>query len=138
MWFCVYTGEEEIKDASGNYTGEKTRTYDPPQRILANVSPARGTVGIEAFGNDDSYDRIIALAWDDLAVIYSPFDYNGLESSDDYLFSVGGINDSTVWYVDKTPVNDDPNDYDYIVHRIAKSINGVLIAVKKVNNSAYA
>lgn len=120
-------------DADGQYTGEFERSYDAPQKISANVSPASGQIAVEVFGNDDSYDRVIALPWDSLALLFSPSDYSGILSEDGDLLSTGFIDENTVFFVDRNP--DDSRGFDYVVRRIAKSINGLMIAVRKVNNN---
>lgn len=136
LWFCLYCGEEEIVDSNGDFTGETRRIYAAPQRILANVSPAKGSVSIEVFGNDDSYDRVVALAWDDFATLFSPQNYNGVWAENDQFIAINGINDSTVWFIDKAPTGNSADGYDYITSRIAKSINGLMVAVRKVNSGA--
>ena len=42
--------------------------------------------------------------------------------------------ENTVFFVDHAPNGREAEGFDYVVKRIAKSINGLAIAIKKVNN----
>ena len=110
IWYCLYQGETELNDSDGNYTGETEITYAAPVQILANVSPATGQSDMEMFGNLTDYDRVIV--------------------SDDTTLQ---IDENTVLFIDSTPTDGaGETGYDYIVRRVAKSINSVAIAVQKV------
>ena len=124
---------QEIQDADGNYTGEYSPEYDAPQKVMVNVSPATGKDAIDIFGTDELYDKVIVVDWK-TSVVYSPRDYDGAVGSDDSMLGIGQIDNNTVWFVDKSPTGDSPDGYDYIVQRIAQSINGICIALKKINN----
>lgn len=104
--------------------------------INANVSPASGQIAIEAFGFDASYDRVIAMPWDSLDTIFSPKDYDGTLTSDGKWFCVeSGFDEFAVFFIDKSPADlTSFEGYDYVVRRVAMSINGLLIAVKRVEN----
>lgn len=84
--------------------------------MRANISPASGASMTEQFGTMDNYDKVIVT--DDMTC---PIDEN------------------TVLYIDAPPVIDYDtgkyNPYDYVVMRVAKSINSISIAVRKVNVS---
>lgn len=79
-----------------------------------NVSAATGSAQVEQFGNFISYDKVIVT--DNLSC---PIDEN------------------TVLFVDKEPEYDaDGNPlYDYIVRRVAKSLNSISYAISKVTVS---
>jgi len=112
-WYCLYLGEQEMQDADGNYTGETAITYSPPIELRANISPATGQSNTEMFGNLTDYDRVIVIS--DTAI---PIDEN------------------TVFFVDVEPIIESDykvKGYDYIVRRVAKSINSVSIALRKVS-----
>lgn len=138
IWFCIYEGETELVDENGDYTGEVIKSYTAPISVHANVSPASGQIAIEAFGTDESYDRVIAMPWDSFEAIFSPSDYGGTITADGKWFCTeDGFDKFAVFFIDHEP--DDPNSadgYDYVVHRIAMSINGLLIAVRKVEQDA--
>ena len=78
----------------------------------ANVSPARGQASVEMFGNLDGYDKVLVTDW-----VECPIDEN------------------SVLFVDKAPAYDTSGHpiYDYIVRRVAKSLNSVAIAIGKVS-----
>lgn len=103
-----YSGDPEpIRDVEGNLTGEYTSGYGDVLEGMANISPATGIVSPSYFGADRNYDRVIA----------TDRDY-GLDER------------SRLWIDDLNA-----SRYDYVVRRVAKSINGILIAVSKVTNN---
>lgn len=79
-----------------------------------NISPATGSTSVEQFGNNVEYDKVIVL--DDTAC---PIDEN------------------SILFVDIEPTKNSNDDYvyDYIVKKIARSLNSVSIAISKVNVS---
>lgn len=111
FYFCNYEGEEDILDAEGYKTGEKRVLYSEPIRLYGNISPEKGSVQLEMFGNFTDYDRVILL-------------------DSDY-----GIDENTILFVDKEPEMEGRPVHDYIVRKVAKHINGVSIAVSKVSVS---
>lgn len=110
--YCLYTGNTKVFDENGNETGELIPTYAQAEEMYANVSPARGMASVEMFGNLDGYDRVMVTDW-----VECPIDEN------------------SVLFVDKDPVYDEGGHpiYDYIVRRVAKSLNFVAIAIGKVS-----
>jgi hypothetical protein len=98
-----------LKDADGNYTGETAVVYSAPVECKAHISPATGQSTQEMFGNLTDYDRVIL--------------------SDDTSLP---IDENTVLFIDHEPT-DGARGYDYTVRRVAKSINFVAIAVRKVD-----
>lgn len=111
FWYCIFTGEVEQTDSDGNYTGETSVSYGEPVQCMANISPATGQSSQEMFGNLTDYDRVIV--------------------SDDTSLP---IDENTVLFVDSTPTTGAGEyGYDYTVRRVAKSMNYVAIAVKKVD-----
>lgn len=110
VWYCLYSGKEAITDADNYETGEYRVAYEEPVEIKCNVSPAMGQSQVEMFGNLESYDKVIVT--DD---INCPIDEN------------------TVLFIDKAPVQVEGRYvFDYTVLRVAKSLNSVSIAVRKV------
>lgn len=110
VWYCLYSGKEAITDTHNYETGEYRVVYEEPVEIKCNVSPAMGQSQVEMFGNLESYDKVIVT--DD---INCPIDEN------------------TVLFIDKEPVQVDGRYvFDYTVLRVAKSLNSVSIAVRKV------
>ena len=112
--FCLYDGKEPIFDEWGNETGEYRVAYKPPVCVMANISHATGISNIEQFGDLERYDKVIVL--------------EDIETP---------ISETTVLFVDKPYEADDDGLplYDYIVRRVARSINSVSIAITKVDVS---
>lgn len=112
FWYCLYNGETEVVDEYGNATGEPRPIYGEPVEMVANISSATGQSNTEMFGNLDSYDKVIVLC-----------DMNC------------PIDEHTVLFIDKEPEFgfDGIPLYDYIVKRVAKSLNSVSIAIRKVD-----
>ena len=112
--YANFRAKNPIQDEYGNLTGEYDIVYDNPVEIKANVSAARGESTTRQFGEDESYDRVIVM--DDPTV---------------------PINVSSILWIDALPEikadgsTDTP--YDYIVKRVALSLNSVSIAVSKVS-----
>ena len=114
FYYALYIGETEIVDEYGNRTGEFSLTYGNPMRVSGNVSAAQGEMQNRQFGESERYDKVIVLD-----------DRNA------------PIDEHSILWVDTLPhLNDDGSTdtpHDYIVHRIAKSLNGVSIAIGKVD-----
>lgn len=114
FWYCLYDHKEPIIDEDGNETGEEQIVYKPAQSLRANISAASGSSQVEQFGNLAGYDKVIVT--DDTSC---PIDEN------------------TVLFIDKAPAHDEDGKplYDYMVKRVARSLNSVSIAVTKVSVS---
>lgn len=102
-------------DDYGNETGEMGLTYDLPTEVSANISAARGTADLDAFGINANYSKTIVT--DNLTL---------------------PVDKSTILWIDKEP---DTNGeagaikHDYVVVAVAKSLNSLTIAVKEVSVS---
>lgn len=114
FYCCLYKGEAPVTDEENNETGETRVVYSDPLLIRANVSPATGSTSIEQFGNSLQYDKVIV--------------------TDD---TVCPIDEHAVLFVDKDPAFDDDGTplFDYIVKKVARSLNSVSIAISKVEVS---
>ena len=114
IYYADYQEKRPIEDEYGNMTGEYDLLYGNPLAVKANVSAAKGESITRQFGDDVSYDRIILL--------------------DDPNFP---ITESSILWIDTPPViledGTTETPHDYIVKRVAPSINSVSIAVSKVN-----
>lgn len=113
VYYCLYRGKEPVLDSDGNETGEYKVLYGKPVKMKCSVSAAKGFSEVNPFGNQDSYDKVIVV--DNMRC---PVDEN------------------TVFFIDSTPgyYHGKPT-FDYTVHRVAKSLNSVSIAVSKVKTS---
>lgn len=87
-------------------TGEYAVQYSDPVSCEGNISPATGTTATELFGGSEGYDKVLVM--DD---VRTPID------------------EYSVLWIDALPTA----SYDYIVRKVAKSLNSVAIAVSKVN-----
>ena len=129
FYYCLYAGKTPIVDEYGNETGESIITYADPVQMYANVSQATGQSNTEQFGNLENYDKVIVTE-----DVNCPIDENSVlfvdkepEFTNVLTHTVTAIttNDTTV----SVPV------YDYTVRRVAKRLNSVSIAIKKVDVS---
>lgn len=114
LYYCLYQSKTPITDEDGYETGETQISYSPPTKIMANVSPATGNTSVEQFGNSLQYDKVIVL--DDVSC---------------------PIDEHSVLFVDKQPAFDEYGLplFDYIVKKVARSINSVSIAISRVEVS---
>lgn len=110
FYYCEYKGEQMKTDKKGNLTGEKEIAYSEAVETSGSISTANGRAYTELFGIDLDYDKVIVS--DNLTL---------------------PISETTVLFVDKEPEykNGKPL-YDYIVKRVAPSLNVLAIAIKKV------
>ena len=114
IFYANYRDKEPLKDEYGNLTGEYRLSYDNPIAIMANVSAARGEATTRQFGDEERYDRVIVL--------------------DDPKFPITAT--SLLWIDTLPEIAEDGSTktpHDYIVKQVATSLNGVSIAVSKVN-----
>lgn len=121
FWYALYKDKVQITDEYGNVTGEYEMTWENPIKYAANISAAKGETSTRQFGESESYDKVIVMD-------------NDAPEIDEY----------TILWVDKTPsLNEDGTlttdeegmvltPHDYIVKKVAKSINSVSIAISKV------
>ena len=118
FYYSTFVELEELTEPNGSggilFTGQFRPVYTEPVMMFANISPAQGASQIEQFGSSLQYDRVIVI--DDPKC---PIDEN------------------TVLFVDKEPERDWDGNllFDYIVRKVARSINSVSIAISKVKIS---
>ena len=104
------------QDTDGNYT-EEVKTYSTPTERKGVITPANGQADTNLFGANEIYDKVITL-----------------NLGENYL-AVGSV----LW-VDTMPEIDEETGktdtpYDYIVVKVAESLNFVNVAIRKVNVS---
>lgn len=111
FYYAPYLSKNEIIDDYGNRTGEYEIVYGEPLKVYGNISAAQGETQTRQFGESETYDRVIVLS-------------NPQTPIDEY---------SILW-VDTTPtVGEKKQPHDYIVKKVARSLNSVSIAISKVN-----
>ena len=115
--YCLFQGSEDLEDINGYKTGEKKLVYAAPVAMSANVSEAKGRSEAEQFGTDLKYDKVILTCEMDCP-----------------------IDEQTVLFVDREPAfdNDGCPLFDYVVSRVAKSLNVITYAIKKVDVTGYS
>lgn len=104
------------QDGDGNYT-EENYTYSDPVKCEGVITAANGEAVTQLFGANERYDKVILL-----------------NLGENYL-AIGSV----LW-VDTMPDIDEKTGktgtpYDYIVVKVAESLNFVNVAIRKVNVS---
>ena len=114
FYYATYESKSEITDEYGNKTGEYEIIYSNPVKCKGNISPAQGEIQSRQFGDSESYDKVIALSNTNVP-----------------------IDEHSILWVDTLPTinNDGTTDtpYDYTVREVARSLNSVSIAIRKVD-----
>lgn len=106
FYYQNYCGKVPILDDDGYETGEYVASYSEPTKCFGNISVPSGRASVETFGTEVDYDKVIMLAGT------SPVDENSR------------------LYVDRVP--GDGVEPDYIVKRVAESLNFTSIAIRRV------
>lgn len=103
------------QDTDGNYT-EESYTYSDPVKCASPITAANGEAQTQLFGANEVYDKVITL-----------------NEGEDFL-KIGSV----LW-VDTLPTLDGEGKtttpYDYVVVKVAESLNFVNVAIRKVNVS---
>ena len=122
FFYALYVSKEQGTDEWGNPTGGVDITYGDPQEYRANVSAAKGETQTRQFGESENYDKVIVMGGD-----------------------APPIDEYSILWIDCTPrveengalaLNDEGEvitPHDYIVKKVARSLNSVSIAISKVN-----
>ena len=114
FYYASYIDTNELTDEYGNKTGEYEVIYGNPIETKGNISGEQGEILIRQFGESERYDKVIVL--------------DNVDTE---------INEYSILWVDTLPLlNDDgttSTPHDYIVKKVAKTINSVAIAISKVN-----
>ena len=107
IYYANYVSEVPIYDTNSLMTGDFTKSYSSPQEAFVNVSASRGNADLELFGTD--------------------VDYTNTSISDKDL----GIDENSILWVGVASTA----SYNYKVTNVAKSINSVAYAIRKVDVS---
>lgn len=124
FYYALYESREPIMNQYGKPSGQHKVIYGNPIEEYANISAAKGETQTRQFGENESYDKVIVM---DLGTL----------SIDEY---------SILWVDTEPQLNEDGslavNDkgevitpHDYMVKKVAKSLNNVSIAISKVTVS---
>ena len=109
FYYANYSGMNKLVDSNGHFTGEYGITYTNPTQAYGNISPATGSDYPSPFGVMEGYDKVIVMSNPNFPVTET----------------------SVLWIE-----NDITDSYDYIIVKIARSLNSVSIAIKKVDVDA--
>ncbi len=110
IYYALFGGKTPIVDEYGNATGEYAISYGEPVFCRINVSAAKGEYESRQFGEMEDYDKV--LVTDDLSL---------------------PILETSVLWIDNLDIE---QPYDYVVKKVARSLNSISIAVSKVKVSA--
>lgn len=114
FYYALFQEQLPVEDEYGNDTGEYLIKYSVPVEMFANVSAAAGGVQQEQFGSAIRYDRVIL--------------------SDE---TNCPIDEHSVLCVDSPPSYDADGNliFDYVITKVAKSLNTISYAITKVSTS---
>lgn len=124
FFYSLYQGKEAITDDYGNVTGEYELKYGNPVEWYANISAAKGETQTQQFGENEAYDKVIVM--DNEAPPIDEYSVLWIDSAPQ-LDEDGGLVTNVQGEI-VTP-------HDYIVKKVAKSLNVVSLAICKVNVS---
>lgn len=121
FFYALHDRQAEINDEYGNATGQYQVIYTDPVKIYGNVSAAQGEIQSRQFGESETYDKVIVLdnpniPIDEYSILW--VDSHPQLTDDGHLV----INDK----------GDVATPHDYIVKKVARSLNSVSIAISKV------
>lgn len=114
IYYANYTGETDIYDEDGLFTGEHKPGYTSPVSVKVNVSASKGQTEIDLFGTDLNYTNTVVTDKD-----------LGIDEH-----SVLWVGKEAYQTVSTTSV---VTPYNYIVVSVAKSLNSVVYAIRKVD-----
>jgi len=125
FWYCQYDPNIQhiVIDGNGNETGEIVPHYGEATPFWANVSPAAGAAQFEQFGNMGNYDRVIVTR--DMECPINENSVLFLEKEPEYTELETDSDGKTVTYL--LP------KYDYLVKNVAKGLDAIAIAIRKVD-----
>lgn len=122
FYYAQYIKKIAIVDEDGHRTGEYEPLYSNPMETSANISAAKGELITRLFGESENYDKVIVLD-------------NTTPTIDEYTRLWVDIKPKfdTTGALVKNLSNEIETPHDYIVKKVAKSINSTLVAISKVN-----
>ena len=121
FFYALHNGQIELIDEYGNASGQYKVIYTDPVEIKGNVSAAQGEMQTRQFGKSETYDKVIVLD-------------NQLAPIDEYsVLWVDSLPELTIKGQLATDENGEiKTPHDYIVKKVARSLNSVSIAISKV------
>ncbi len=124
FWYALYTKKTPITDDYDNFGGEYDVEHGNPIMGYANISAAKGETQTRQFGETESYDKVLVVdnaapAFDEYSILWVDRMPELVEDGSLAVDEEGNV---------KTP-------HDYIVKKVARSLNSVSYAISKVNVS---
>lgn len=107
--YALYLGKTD-QYVDGKKTGEKLKDYTDPAPLWIYVSPSKGEAAIEPFGQNEDYTNVMSICDPNCP-----------------------IKEDTILWVGITSENDTPHNYR--VTKVARGLNSILYAIKKVSVS---
>ena len=121
FFYALYESRVPIEDEYGNATGEYEVLHGNPSAFFANISAAKGESTTRQFGENESYDKVVVMDNDSpLIDIYTNL----------WVDTAPQLDETGALALDEKGEAITP--HDYIVKKVAKSLNSVLIAISKV------
>ena len=108
LWYAVPMGNVPILDEYGNDTLEVEMAFASPLPFQANISASVGQEAIEVFGSQTNYSRTVSISGNDCPLVEGCRVWFGIEP------------------------NEQENNHNYTVIRVADSKNGYLVALRGV------
>lgn len=121
FFYALHGEQTELIDEYGNATGQYEVSYTNPIKMYGNVSAAQGEMQTRQFGDNETYDKVIVL--DDPNVPIDEYSILWVDSQPE-LTDEGQLATDENGEI-KTP-------HDYVVKKVARSLNSVSIAISKV------
>lgn len=117
LYYATYDKKIPVTDENGDFTGDEETGYSVPVSFYANISPAKGSIQEEVFGKNLDYSRTVVTC--DMTLPIDEF--------------------SRIW-IDTKPVlkadgTTDGDSADYSVVQVARGLNSVSYALKKLPKS---
>lgn len=136
FYYATYLSRRALSrmDEYGNeiLTGEYQSLYSDPIVCDANISPASGAMITELFGSDERYDKVLVM--DNPKTPINEYSILWIDTTPEVI-----VDDAEGQPLEITLGNIIVGDnghfkpHDYVVKRVARSLNSVAIAVSKVN-----
>lgn len=124
FFYALYVSREPIMNAQGRPSGQHKVIHGNPIEEYANISAAKGETQTRQFGENESYDKVIVMD-----NVTPPID----EYSILWVDTVPQLNEDGSLAVNEKGEVITP--HDYVVKKVAKSLNNVSIAISKVTVS---
>lgn len=114
LYYATYVKKIPVTDENGDFTGDEETVYSKPIPFYENISPEKGSSQEEVFGKSLDYSRTVSTCNMSLPI-------------DEF---------SRIWIETEPVLKPDGTAYgdsaDYSVVAIAKSLNSVVYALKKL------